>query len=192
MMRIITGTARGIKLNTLEGDETRPTAERVKEAVFSMLQFDIEGREVLDLFSGSGQMALEAVSRGASHAVLVDRSPKAIKIIEENVEKTRLREKCSVKRCDCIDYIKQNAGRKFDIIFIDPPYASGLYGAVLNALYSYRMLKGSTLIICESDFSALLDNDPLLQRVYSVQKTSKYSKTVVTVLGVNSEVESDG
>ena len=85
MMRIITGKARGTRLKTLEGDTTRPTAERVKEAVFSMIQFDLEGREVLDLFAGSGQMALEALSRGASRAVLVDKSKEAIKIICKSV-----------------------------------------------------------------------------------------------------------
>ena len=86
MMRIITGKAKGIHLKTLEGNITRPTAERVKEAVFSMLQFDIEGRTVLDLFAGSGQMSLEALSRGASNAVLVDASDQAINIIKENID----------------------------------------------------------------------------------------------------------
>ena len=84
MMRIITGSARGIKLKTLDSEATRPTAERVKEAVFSKIQFDIEDRSVLDLFSGSGQLALEALSRGARNAVLIDNSPEAIKIIKEN------------------------------------------------------------------------------------------------------------
>ena len=86
-MRIITGSARGTKLYTLEGLETRPTAERTKEAVFSMLQFDLEGREVLDLFAGSGQMGLEAVSRGAASATFVDKSKDAAKIIAQNIEK---------------------------------------------------------------------------------------------------------
>ena len=90
MMRIITGKAKGIRLKTLEGNATRPTSERVKEAVFSMIQMDIEGREVLDMFSGSGQMALEALSRGAIGAVMLDRSPDAIKIITENAQKTAL------------------------------------------------------------------------------------------------------
>ena len=96
MMRIITGKARGIKLATLEGENTRPTSERAKEAVFSMLQFEIEGRAVLDLFAGSGQMGLEAVSRGAESAVFVDKSKDAIAIIGKNIEKTKLSDSCRV------------------------------------------------------------------------------------------------
>ena len=95
-MRIITGKAKGIILKTPAGEATRPTAERVKEAVFSMLQFDIEGRSVLDLFAGSGQMGLEALSRGAQEATFVDKSKEAIKLIKENIEKTRLSDNATV------------------------------------------------------------------------------------------------
>ena len=108
MMRIITGKAKGIRLKTLEGDATRPTSERVKEAVFSMLMGDIEGREILDLFSGSGQMGLEALSRGASHAVLVDNSYHAINIIKENVEKTKLSPLCEIRKDDSLSFIKKS------------------------------------------------------------------------------------
>ena len=125
-MRIITGKARGIKLVSLEGDATRPTSERVKEAVFSMIQFDIEGRSVLDLFSGSGQLALEALSRGAAHAVMIDKSRDAVKIIKTNVEKTKLAEDCEIFNCDYKEYITKNKGRQFDIVFVDPPYAQNL------------------------------------------------------------------
>ena len=182
MMRIITGKAKGIKLNTLEGEETRPTSERVKEAVFSMIQFDIEGRTVLDLFSGSGQMALEAISRGANSAVLVDKSKKATKIIESNIEKTKFYEECTIINSDCIDFIKSNKGKTFDIFFIDPPYASGLYRPVLRALSDYEMLKPSSVIVCESDFEKLMGDDHVLLSAYKVKKISRYSKTVITIL----------
>ncbi len=182
MMRIITGRAKGIRLKTLEGDATRPTAERVKEAVFSMIQFDLEGREVLDLFAGSGQMGLEAVSRGAKHAVLVDRSKDAIRVIEENVAKTKLAADCSVCLSDCMDYIHRNRKKKFDIIFIDPPYASGLYPTVLEALNEYDMLKPTTMIVCEGDMENLLSQYPSLSSVYCSKKISKYSRTVITIL----------
>lgn len=182
MMRIITGKARGIQLRTLEGNETRPTAERVKEAVFSMLQFDIEGREVLDLFSGSGQLGLEAISRGAKHAVMVDKSRAAVEIIETNAAKTKLGSACTIKRSDCFDYIRQNKGRKFDIVFIDPPYSSGLYKPVLRALCEFDMLKDSSLIVCESDFDELIGDDAILNNNFSIKKSSKYSKTVITIL----------
>jgi len=188
MMRIITGNARGIRLDTLEGEETRPTSERVKEAVFSMLQFDIEGRFVLDLFSGSGQMALEALSRGAAQAVLVDKSKKAINVIEKNANKTKLSSNCVIFNADCLDFIKRYRGEKFDIVFLDPPYASGLYVPVLKAIYEYGLLKKTTLIICESDFNGLLDMDESLKKIYSIKKSSKYSKTVINILEVAGEI----
>ena len=181
-MRIITGKARGIQLNTLEGLETRPTAERVKEAVFSMLQFDIEGRDVLDLFSGSGQMGLEALSRGASHAVFVDKSPKAIKIIKDNAKKTKLEQYADIWNCDSLDYIKRNKGKRFDIIFLDPPYSSGLYAPILKALRDGDMLKPSTIIVCESDFQLIFEENAELDGFYQIKKTSKYSKTVITFI----------
>ena len=182
MMRIITGRAKGIRLKTLEGDATRPTAERVKEAVFSMIQFDLEGREVLDLFAGSGQMGLEAVSRGAAHAVMVDRSKDAVRIIEENVAKTKLGADCSVRLSDSLDFIRRNRGRKFDIVFLDPPYASGLYQPVLEALNEYGMLKPTTMIVCEGDMENLLSEYESLAAIYCAKRVSKYSRTVITIL----------
>ena len=124
MMRIITGSARGTKLATLEGDTTRPTSERTKEAVFSMIQFDIEGRTVLDLFAGSGQMGLEALSRGAMSAVFCDFSDEAVEIVRQNAMKTKLYSKCKIMRLDYKEYIRaaSNSKRKFGIVFLDPPY----------------------------------------------------------------------
>ncbi len=182
MMRIITGRAKGIRLKTLEGDATRPTTERVKEAIFSMIQFDLEGREVLDLFAGSGQMGLEAVSRGAKHAVLVDRSKDAVRIIEENVKKTKLETDCTVRLSDSMDFIRRNRGQKFDIIFLDPPYASGLYQPVLEALAEFELLKPTSMIVCEGDMENLLSQYDALSALYSAKKISKYSRTVITIL----------
>ena len=126
-MRVITGSARGTKLVTLEGDNTRPTSDRVKEAVFSMLQFDIEGRAVLDLFAGSGQLALEALSRGAARATLIDQSRDAVNVIIENAKKTHLFDKCRISAADYMSFIRGASGReKYDIIFLDPPYKSDL------------------------------------------------------------------
>ena len=106
MMRIITGRARGIRLDTLEGEMTRPTTERAKEAIFSRLQFEVEGRRVLDLFAGSGQMGLEALSRGATHAVMVDQSKEAIAIIRKNAERTRLADDCTIVCSDFSDFLR--------------------------------------------------------------------------------------
>ena len=192
MMRIITGKARGIRLKTLEGDATRPTAERVKEAVFSMLQYDIEGREVLDLFAGSGQLGLESVSRGAKVAVLVDKSRDALKIIEENVARTKLSDCCEIHRADALDFIQRYKSRKFDIVFLDPPYASGLYVPVLKALVHCGLLKTGAVVVCESDTEGLFGDDTALQNLFTVKKQSKYSRTVITVLALaESEAEDE-
>ncbi len=182
MMRIITGRAKGIRLKTLEGEATRPTAERVKEAIFSMIQFDLEGRSILDLFSGSGQMGLEAVSRGAASAVMVDRSKEAIRIIEENVSKTKLTPWCTVRQSDCMDFIRRNQGTKFDIIFLDPPYASGLYCPVIRAMLDADMLKPTSMLVCESDHDEIFKDDCALGERFIVKRQSRYSKTVITVL----------
>ena len=181
-MRIITGRSKGIRLVTLEGDTTRPTAERVKEAVFSMIQFDIEGRRVLDLFAGSGQLALEAISRGAAEAVLVDKSKDAIKVINTNIAKTKSSEFCRVYGMDWKDYIRRFGGEKFDIVFLDPPYAAGLYAPALSALVDANMLKPTTLIVCESGTAEIFAKDAALAEKFKEVRVSRYSRTVITVL----------
>ena len=190
-MRIITGKAKGIRLVTLEGEATRPTSERVKEAVFSMLQFDIEGRRVLDLFSGSGQLALEAVSRGAAEAVLVDRSKDALKIINTNIAKTKMGGQCRVYCLDWKDYVRRFRGEKFDVIFLDPPYAQGLYAPALAALLESDMLKPKSLIVCESGSAEIFGKDTALAGKFSEVKVSRYSKTVITVLSPAAEKEGE-
>lgn len=184
MMRIITGTAKGIRLKTLEGEATRPTSERVKEAVFSMLQGDIEDREVLDLFSGSGQMGLEALSRGAAHATLCDKSPQAIGIISENAEKTRLISKCTIRKCDYLDALKNHMGKKYDIIFLDPPYASGFYCIALDNMIKNDILKPTSLIICESGMYEIFGGNKELASRFKIVKQSKYSRTFITILSL--------
>lgn len=186
-MRIITGFAKGIRLKTLEGDATRPTSERVKEAVFSMIQFDIEGREVLDLFAGSGQLALEAVSRGARSATLVDRSLSAVKIIRDNVEKARMQDSCSIVQSDFLDFLRRAAKKKYDIVFLDPPYALKMYAPALRAMLDADILKPSTLIICESGAETVFEDDEALAAKFEIVKQSKYSKTFITVFRPASE-----
>lgn len=181
MMRIITGRAKGVRLDTLEGVATRPTSERVKEALFSMLQFDIQERSVLDLFSGSGQLALEALSRGASSAVMVDRSRDAVRIIKQNVNKTKLSELCEVYNCEFKEYITKNKGKKFDIVFIDPPYAAGLYSECLSLLLSCDMLKPSTLIVCESECDDLLADNAELGSQLEIFKKARYGRACIAI-----------
>ena len=180
-MRIITGIAKGAKLITLEGLETRPTAERTKEAVFSMLQFDIEGRKVLDLFSGSGQMALEALSRGAASAVMLDKSKEAVNIITKNAEKTRLADKCKIYCTDSFDYLKRNKGEKFDIVFIDPPYALKLVEKSLQLLIENDNLKPTSLVVCESAESDVFTSDSSVKEKLEIFKSGKYGVAHVNI-----------
>lgn len=144
-MRIITGTARSVRLKTLAGDNTRPTSERVKEALFSIIQFEIEGRRVLDLFAGSGQLGLEALSRGAKSAVFVDNSKESAGIIKENIAATRL-SGARFTECDGISYIKRSADT-YDVIFLDPPYSTGLLETAL--IPACEHLSAGGVIVCE-------------------------------------------
>lgn len=177
MMRIITGKAKGVRLATLEGLSTRPTGEKVKEAVFSMIQFDIEGRRVLDLFSGSGQMALEALSRGAREAVLVDSSKEAAEIIRKNAVKTKLLPFAKIIVGDYKTAIKQLSGKtKFDLVFCDAPYAAKLTGDAIKRLCDANLLSDGATVICESDEDKTYENDCL-----SLYRHNKYGRTYISV-----------
>ncbi len=208
MMRIITGTARGIKLTTLEGETTRPTAERVKEAVFSMIQFEIEGRAVLDLFAGSGQLALEALSRGAARATIIDASREAANVIMDNAKKTRLFDRCRISCADYASFIRGAAHREqYDIVFLDPPYAAGLVPEALRKLAQGDLYAPGAVIVCETDNGTdarpsrrnrseeeieARENEAILQDVfggseelaaqYTVQKSVSYGRSRITLL----------
>ena len=181
-MRIITGSARGIRLATLEGEATRPTAERVKEAVFSSINFELEDTEILDLFGGSGQLGLEALSRGASHAVFVDSSADAAAIIKANAQKTRLFQKCRVLTMDYEEYIRSAAGKyKFDFIFIDPPYALKLVPDVLRRAADADIIADGGTLICETDNGEVL-TDEELEQTYEIHKQARYGRIHITML----------
>ncbi len=184
MMRIITGRARGVRLATLAGDATRPTAERTKEAVFSMIAFDIPDAHVLDLFSGSGQMGLEAVSRGAADAVLCDTSKDAVRVIQTNAEKTKLLPWCEILCSDAESALRRMRGkRKFDIIFLDPPYAAELLPRVLAALREGDLLSRGAKIICESaDAADVFGKDTALEAFYETLRIARYGAACITVL----------
>ena len=182
-MRIITGSARGVNLLTLEGEATRPTAARTKEAVFSMIQFDIEGRKVLDLFSGSGQLALEALSRGASEAVICDSSKEAINIIKKNAEKTRLSSKCRINLCEANAMIERLGAEKFDIVFLDPPYSLKLIPSVLKNLIRCERLKPTSTVICETaEQDDVFGSDSDLSSRFEIKRAARYGAAFVTIL----------
>jgi 16S rRNA (guanine(966)-N(2))-methyltransferase RsmD len=182
MMRIITGKARGVRLDTLPGTNTRPTAERAKEAVFSMLQFELQGRVVLDLFAGSGQMALEAISRGAESAVLIDVSREAVGVIERNVKKTRLEEQCRVVCAEYSAFCRSYRGPAFDLVFLDPPYAARLVCPALRALMAAGTMADGALIVCESEEADIFEADEALREHYEVLRCTRYGVAHMTVL----------
>lgn len=189
MMRIITGKARGVRLETPAGENTRPTAERTKEAVFSMLQFEMEDRQVLDLFAGSGQLGLEALSRGAAHAVLVDRDRTAAEVIRKNTNKTRLAPECEVYCSDYTEFLRGCRGkRRFDLIFLDPPYAPKLIPDALRQLKKYRALSARATVVCESGAEEdVFGGDDALSALFEVRRTAKYGVAYVTVLEYRGE-----
>ena len=155
-MRVITGSARGVRLKTPEGMETRPTTERVKEALFSAIQFEIEGRSVLDLFAGSGQLGIEALSRGASRAVFVDNAKASVQLVRENLQKTKLMERAQVVQTDYLSYL-QRCRERFGLIFLDPPYAEKHLENALAAIYEFDILLSGGIIVTERPKGKSLD-----------------------------------
>jgi len=147
-MRVIAGTARSVPLKSRDGLDTRPTTDRVKESIFNIIQFEIEGRSVLDLFGGSGQMAIEALSRGAASAEIVDQSQEAIAVIRENLARTRLSDRARVVRSDYLAYLNSCKNR-FDLIFLDPPYHEKMLETALKRISEIDILKSGGIIVCE-------------------------------------------
>lgn len=188
MMRIVTGSAKGVRLNTLEGDATRPTSERVKEAVFSSLQFDLAGRRVLDLFAGSGQLGLEAMSRGAVSAMFVDAAPAAMAVVKENAVKTGFFSSCRYLISDYRSYIRKAGGRDtWDLIFIDPPYALHCVGDALARILQAGIAAPGCLFVCESGEEDIFAGQPELAARFELVKAARYSITYITILRLKEE-----
>lgn len=179
-MRVITGSARGCMLKTLSGNATRPTTDKVKEAVFSSIQFDVEGRRVLDLFAGSGQMGIEALSRGAAHAVFVDASKEAAAVMKENLQKTGLSAKAAVVCRRAEDYLQ--TAETFDLVFLDPPYGLNCLPMLLPRLTD--CLSPYALVVCEHDVDQTL---PERFGNWAAGKTRRYGRIGVTVYRVVGE-----
>ena len=184
MMRIITGKARGTKLQTLAGEATRPTAERTKEALFSMINFDIAGARVLDLFAGSGQLGLEALSRGAKSAVLNDSSREAAAIIRANAEKTRLIDACEILSTDWQPVLRRFANKAdFGLVFLDPPYAGGFLPKVLAKMIEWNLLSNGAVIVCESaNEEDVFGINEELKNQFTIRRVARYGAACVTIL----------
>ncbi len=173
MMRIITGRARGVKLDTLPGDATRPTSERVKGAIFSSLQFELSGRRVLDLFAGSGQMGLEALSRGAAACTFADASPEAMAVVKENAKRTGFFGDCRFLISDYRNVIRKAAGRdEYDLIFIDPPYAMEAAGDAVKRILEAGLAARGALLVTEAGRA---DSLPELPTGLVLRKAARYS-----------------
>ena len=173
-MRVITGSARGRKLKTPENYDIRPTTDNVKESVFNIIQFDIEGRRILDLFAGTGQLGIECLSRGASSAVFVDQSREAVKIVKDNLKACGL--SGTVVQSDALSFLRTCG--KFDIIFIDPPYDSDLYESVLNTVNSIDILSDGGIIVCESRRERTL---PDMSAPYKKRREYTYGKVKLCI-----------
>lgn len=158
-MRVITGTAKGKRLKELPGMDTRPTTDRVKEGLFNVIQFDIEGRKILDLFAGTGQLGIECLSRGAAFCDFVDSAPAAMKIVKENVTACRLADKAAFHQKDFSAFLNGVRG-KYDLIFLDPPYASGNLERALEKITAIDIVSGNGIIVCESPVDHILPELP--------------------------------
>ena len=176
-MRVITGKARGIPLKTPDGLKTRPTADRVKEALFSIIQYDIPTAKVLDLFGGTGQLGIEALSRDAKSAVFVDNREEACRLIRENLKKTKLDENAKVICSDYQSFLK-NCRDKFDIIFLDPPYAEVFLENSIKLITEIDILQSSGIIVTERP----VEKELLLDLPgYTRSKDYRYGKTILAI-----------
>ena len=182
-MRVITGTARGMKLQALEGLAVRPTTDQVKESIFSIIQFELENANVLDLFAGCGQLGIEALSRGARSATFIDNSRASIKVVEENLKHTKLAGKAIVKNEDSIAFL-QRTRDVFDIAFLDPPYNNGLINKALPLLVEKMSDVGA--IVCET---ASTEELPEKAGRFNRYREYKYGKIKLTVYRMGEETD---
>ena len=156
--------------------DTRPTTDKVKESMFSILQFDIEGRRVLDLFAGTGQLGIEALSRGAAEAVFVDKRADAMKLVRDNLELCGLLDRARVRSDDSLAYLR--SGEKFDLIFLDPPYQSDLLDRALETIARFDILLEHGIIVCESAAERTI---PQLEAPYERGREYRYGKIKLTL-----------
>lgn len=177
-MRVITGSVRGKRLKEPANMEIRPTTDMVKQAVFNIVQFDIEGRLVLDLFAGTGQMGIECLSRGAESCVFVDASREGISLVKHNLAACRLQ--AEVIAGDAIAYLGRCRKQRFDLIFLDPPYDSDLLDTALERIVTFDILSEGGIIVCESRPEKEM---PELAPPYFLKKAYRYGKVKLTVYG---------
>lgn len=177
-MRIVSGIRRGMHLFSLKGENTRPTSDKVKEAIFSMIQFDVKDAVCLDLFAGSGAMGIEAISRGAKYVYFVDHHQPAIDIIKKNLEKAKFSEFASVRASTAQTVVKTLKQHSIDIVFLDPPYGKNLVPQSIDLIMAQKVLKPDAVLVCEYHIE---DEMPQVFGDWEVYKTKKYSDTVISL-----------
>ncbi len=176
-MRVISGIAKGTALKTPEGLATRPTADRIKEAMFSIIQFDVPGTKVLDLFGGTGQLGIEALSRGAKSAVFVDAAESACRLIRENLNRSKLQDSAKIVQADYLSFLKTTK-EKYNIIFLDPPYAEVFLENSLKMITEIDILQSNGIIVTERPVEKPLS---LEFPGFSRSRDYKYGKTLLTI-----------
>ena len=175
-MRVITGKCRGRRLLEPVGRDVRPTTDQVKEAMFNIIQFDVEGRKVLDLFAGTGQLGIEALSRGAADCLFVDSARDSVRLVQENLALCGFTDRARVKSGDALAYLK--SGEKFDLIFLDPPYAADLLEQALTAIASFDICREHGIIVAESAADKVLPELPAPYRLYREYRYGKIRLSV--------------
>lgn len=185
-MRVISGQFGGIRLEVMKGNNTRPTTDKIKEAIFSILMPYLDDGNALDLYAGTGGLGIEAVSRGLDHAYLVDRNAQAIKVIEKNVEKTHSAEQFSILKQNSRAALRSfvDKGIKFDLILLDPPYAKETIKEDINFLLENNLLNNEAVILAETDKNANLDG---LEDKLELLAHKEYGITLVNVYRYNEE-----
>ena len=173
-MRVISGKARGTSLFSLDGLHTRPTTDRVKESMFSIINFYLQDALVLDLFAGSGALGTEALSRGATKCVFVETDRKALEIVRKNLDKTNLSDCAELVFSDYRAYLSSQA-KQFDVILLDPPYNKKMCDGALEIIYDKNLLKDDGIILCETDFNEIIKTG------FNLKKEYKYGKTKLSI-----------
>ena len=176
-MRVISGSARGRRLKELQGMDTRPTTDKVKESLFNIIQFEIEGRRVLDLFGGTGQLGIEALSRGAANCTFVEQRRDAVALIRENVKDCRFQEQAKIVQGDALSFLA-SCREKFDVILLDPPYNKGLLEESIQSIAKFDILAEHGIIVCESAAEWTI---PPLAPPYEVGREYRYGKIKLTL-----------
>jgi len=171
---VISGKARGNKLISLEGDLTRPTTDRVKEAMFSIIQMNIDGSVVLDLFAGSGALGIEALSRGAVWCDFVEKNKQALDVIQKNIEKTKLIDISMLHNVTAHSFLEK-CSKKYDVVFLDPPYNNGLCEQAMELLRKYNLLNPNAIIVCE------VSSKEAITSTYTEKKQVKYGNTKLVI-----------